>query len=295
MKLLRRQRALGAPRDPIGTLGLLLYVLLALCPIVAAVGYAAAYSIGLTGLLSSGFTLEAWRNALGSPETWSSLALSAGIATVVAGLSALAGIVLALGLGERLDSGPLSYAVYVPLTLPFTVAALIAFQWFTKSGLLSRLLWRLGLLSSLEDATALVNDPWGMGILATHLFIAAPFLALVFGRLARQERLADLRRLSATLGASRWQVLWRVSVPLLLWRGASNIALVFVVVLGSYEVPLLLGRQTPQMLSVLIMRKYGRFDVSDKPEAFAISVLYTVSVILFLAFVFGRRRSPERS
>lgn len=294
MRLPARSRFRAGASDPLGGIGLVLYVVLALLPILGAIAYALAYSVGLTGLLSSGFTLEAWRGALSAGEVWSSLALSAGIACTVAGLASLAGVALALGLEGRLASGPLSYVLYVPLALPFTVAALVAFQWFTRSGLFSRLLLHLGLIESLEEATALVNDPWALGIIATHLFIATPFLALVFHRLAEQDRLGELRRLAATLGASRWQFLFRVSLPLLLWRGASNIALVFVVVLGSYEVPLLLGRQSPQMLSVLIMRKYGRFDITDKPEAFAIAVLYTLSVLALLAVVFGRRVARSR-
>jgi putative spermidine/putrescine transport system permease protein len=108
-----------------------------------------------------------------------------------------------------------------------------------------------------------------------------------------QERIPELRALAATLGAGRLATLARITVPLLVRRGASNLLLVFVVVLGSYEVPLLLGRATPQMLSVLIMRKYGRFDIEDKPEAFAIAVMYTAVVLAVLVVVFRSRRRPR--
>ena len=58
--------------------------------------------------------------------------------------------------------------------------------------------------------------------------------------------------------------------------------LFFIYVMGAYEIPLLLGRQSPQMLSVLAMRKYARFDITQKPEAFAIAFLYAVLVSVVL-------------
>jgi putative spermidine/putrescine transport system permease protein len=278
------------PRDPLGGIGVALYAVCALLPMVGAVGYALAYSLGLTGLLSRGASVEAWRRALADPATWQSLGLSAGIAIVTVVLASVLGLILALVLDEQLSRGPLSYVAYAPLALPFTVAAIVVFGCLTQSGLLSRLLLRLGVIGELEDLAPLVNDRLGVGIVVTHLLIATPFLALVFQRLMVQERIHELRQLAATLGAGPVSTLARITVPLLLRRGLSNVLLVFVVVLGSYEVPLLLGRQSPQMLSVLIMRKYGRFDIEDKPEAFAIAVMYTAIVIGVLVVVFWTRR-----
>jgi putative spermidine/putrescine transport system permease protein len=281
------------PGDPLGTLGLLLYFACAVVPMAAAFGYAAAYSLGLTGLLSEGLTVRAWTRALTDPATWHSFALSLAIAAATVVMAAAAGMLLALTLGHRLARGPLSYVAYTPLALPFTVAAFVVFQWLTPSGLLARAALWAGLIDELDAFVPLVNDPYGIGILVTHVLIAAPFLALVFQRLIVQERVPELQQLSSTLGASRLQTLVRVTAPLLVRRGASNLALIFVVVLGSYEVPLLLGRQAPQMLSVLIMRKYGRFDIEDKPEAFALAALYTAVVVAGLALVFRSREGSR--
>ncbi|MEZ6090221.1 MAG: hypothetical protein R3C05_19780 [Pirellulaceae bacterium] len=53
--------------------------------------------------------------------------------------------------------------------------------------------------------------------------------------------------IAESLGASWWDSRWRAALPMLLSRGASMIMLLFILTLGSYEVPLLLGRQSPQM------------------------------------------------
>lgn len=281
----------SARRDPVGALGLALFLVVAIVPIGASLFYAGLYSFGLTGLLNRGFTLEAWRRVLGGREVWSSLALSVGVALAVVALAAIGGLALALGLRGRLDRGALSYALYLPLALPGTVAAFFTFQMLTGGGLLPRLLLRLGLLASPEAYAAPVQDRWAIGIVLTHAMLAIPFFALLFDKLRASERIDELSALAASLGASRGQRLRRVEIPLLLRAAASNLALLFVVVLGSYEVPLLLGRQAPQMLSVLTLRKYALFDIRQKPEAFVIALLYTALVLGVIGIAF--RRTPE--
>ena len=58
-----------------------------------------------------------------------------------------------------------------------------------------------------------------------------------------------------------------------------SLALLFAVVLGSYEIPLLIGSQSPQMISVLVLRRYALYDITQKPEAFIIALLYTLLVL----------------
>ena len=70
-----------------------------------------------------------------------------------------------------------------------------------------------------------------------------------------------------------------------------NTVLFFIYVMGAYEIPLMLGRQSPQMLSVLAMRKYARFDITQKPEAFVIAICYAVLVAAALLW-FRRQIRP---
>jgi putative spermidine/putrescine transport system permease protein len=276
-------------KDPLGALGLLLFLAIAIVPLGASLLYAGLYSLGLTGLLNTGFTLGAWRRVLGGHEVWASLALSVGVALAVVALAAAGGLALALALRGRLgdlDRGALSYALYLPLALPGTVAALFTFQMFTGGGLVPRLLLRLGMPAA--SYAAPVQDRWAIGIVLTHAALAVPFFALLFDKLHQSERIAELSTLAASLGASRGQRLRRVEIPLLLRAAASNLALLFVVVLGSYEIPLLLGRQAPQMLSVLTLRKYALFDIRQKPEAFVVALLYTALVLGVIGVVFRR-------
>ncbi|MEO1481548.1 MAG: ABC transporter permease subunit [Myxococcota bacterium] len=261
-------------------------------PIAAAAVYALLYSVGMTGLLAKGFTFDHWLAVFNKGELLSATLTSVAVALAVVVLAAGAGLTLALTLGASIDDGPVGLAAHVPLAVPGTVAALLVFLLFTASGFFPRLLLAVGVLGSLDNAPSLVHDPYYLGVITAHAFSAVPFLALVFRGLYRSERIAVLSQVAASLGATQRQTLWRITIPALLRRSESTLVLVFVLVLGSYEIPLLLGRQSPEMFSVLVMRKYGRFDLTEKPEALAIAFAYTLLVagLLALFFRFRERR-----
>ena len=273
-----------------GRLGLALFVLVALLPIAFSLGYAAAYSVGAVGLLSDGFTTAHWVRALGRGEVWASLGLSVYVAGVTVVLTISLALVLALYLRRPLQYGPLSYIIYFPLALPATVAAFLVFQLFSGAGYFTRLLLGLGLIHDPAQFPDLVHDPYAVGIILAHVGLAVPFFMLLFVQVHQAERVDELSRLAHTLGASRAQVLYRVGVPILLTKSTTNVLLLFIAVLGSYEIPLLLGRQAPQMLSVLTMRKYAMFDLAQKPEAFIVALVYTALVLALIVAAFRRGR-----
>jgi putative spermidine/putrescine transport system permease protein len=276
------------------TWGLWLFLLVSVLPIIASLIYVALYSVGATGLLSRGVTWAHWSAVLTGAEVWRSLALSTWVAGAVVVVSAGLGLAIALWQGPALDRGVLGASLYVPLAIPAIVAALMVFLLFGATGWMPRLLLRLGWIAEFDDKYSLVQDRYGMGLIAAHVFFTAPFLALFFRGLQRSERLDELARVAAALGASARQTLWSVSIPVLLRRGSATLALVFVLTLGSFEIPLLLGRQSPQMISVLVWYKYARFDLTVKPQALAIALIYSVFVGLSLAWLFRRRAGLER-
>ena len=284
----RLHRLIGG--DPVGLLGLGLFVTVAVLPIVISLGYAALYSIGAVGLLSDGLTLAHWRTLVESPEIVRSFGWSLYIAATTTVLAVGIALSITLLLRRRLSRGWLSYVVYFPLAIPGTVAAFVVFQVLSGAGFASRVALHLGLIAEQAQFPNLVQDAWGIGILVAHVGLAVPFFTLLFLQIYTGERIQSLLSLAATLGATPAQRIRRVAVPILLKRAFTNILLLFVAVLGSYEIPLLLDQQSPQMLSVLTMRKYALFDLHEKPEAFIIALLYTalVGTLIALAFRYGR-------
>jgi len=272
--------------------GLLLFGVLAVLPVVLSLAYAALYGIGLAGLLSQGFTLEPWRRVVTSTEVWASVGLSVYVALAVVLLTTALALPVALGLRERLEKGWLAPVLSFPLAIPGTVGAVLALQLLAGAGLLSRLALRLGLSGGIAEFPSLVQDRWLVGVIVTHVALATPFFAFLFADSFRSERAADFLELAATLGATRSQGLLRVTVPILLHAAAPSLVLLFVLVLGSFEIPVLLGRQSPQMLSVLTYRKYGLFDLSQKPEAYVLALAFTLLALGLVGLAFRLRGTP---
>lgn len=297
---LRRQAGSRDPLWPTSELrvgllthpGLWPFLVLTAAPVLASLLYATAYTFGAAGWLSRGLTLEHWRRVAGSHEVWAALGLSAYVAVMVVVLTLLLALPLALVLRKRLQSGLLSYLLALPMTVPGTVAALLALHVLGSAGLLSRLAFRLGLTHGMADFPVLVHDAALAGVIACHVALAVPFFTLLFAELHVSEQLEALGMLAASLGAGRWQRLRLVTLPVLLAGALPSFGLLFVLVFGSFEIPWLLGRQAPQMLSVLTYRKYALFDLAQKPEAFILALGYTVAVFGLAAAVTWRRGRP---
>jgi putative spermidine/putrescine transport system permease protein len=275
---------------PAGTWALAPFVVLVVLPVALAFGTAVLYSVGAVGLVADGVSLDAWRRVLDRGEALGAFALSGAVATATVALALAVALPLALSLRRPIARGPLGAWLHAPLAIPAVVGAFVAYQLLTPSGIVGRWLVAAGLVDGMDGVPVVVNDRWAVGIVVAHVGLAVPFVTLLLVELYRSERVAQLGALARSLGASRRAVRWRVEVPVLLRGVAPQAMLLWVAVFGSYEIPLLLGRQSPQMVSVLTLRTFERYDLADKPEAFVLAVVYAVVVGGILALALRRRR-----
>jgi len=259
------------------------FTAIVIVPMIASVIYALMYTLGLAGLMSRGFTLEHWRAVLFGRDLWYSLAFSVGTAFVsIATGSAIALLILRNGVA-RLNRGVMRSSLLVPLAFPGMVAAFVMLLLLADSGLIARVAFHAGLIASPVQFVSLVHDRANFGVVAAHVLMATPLLTFVFYEIFKSERIEELLAVGRSLGGEEGP-LWRlVAIPAILRRAIPTLILLVVVVTGSYEIPLLLGRQSPQMLSVLTMRKFGRFDILQKPQAFVIAVIYTILAVAVIA------------
>ena len=126
---------------------------------------------------------------------------------------------------------------------------------------------------------ALVYDSWAIGVIATVVWKELPFLLLVALSLQslRGRSLTDAAR---THGASRWQAVRLVTLPLLLRGMAPSIIAVFVFVLGSLELPLVLAPSSPLALPMLIQERRQALDMAAHGESYIIALLSAVLALL---------------
>jgi putative spermidine/putrescine transport system permease protein len=264
---------------------LLLLVLFAILPLVLGFGFALAYSFGLVGALNTGFTLENWTNLFANSDVVISFAYSAGLALASLSLSVILALIITIKFHVKFSKGIFSYLIYMPLAFPAIVAAFFIFQFLGNVGILSRLAYQFGIINSLESFPNLVNDRYSIGIILAQFLLSLPFFTLLYVSLFQTEKIEEYTQLASSLGANKNQSILKITIPILIKKSFPNLVLYFIFKLGTYEIPLLLGRSSPETISVLAVRKLQKFNLYDIPQGYAVAVIYTVVVISLLFIV----------
>lgn len=254
----------------------------------SSVVYGLAQSLGYLPFLGQrALSLDAYRNVVAgtnyAAEFWSGLWFSlwvSGASTLLSALCALL-IVSLWGLRTRANGRRTTGLILlnINLSFPHLVWAIGLSLLLSQSGLLARLVTVVGLIDGPSDFPVLVRDVYGLGIIVNYMTKETPFLVLTaLSILAAQPDAYAI--VAENLGASRWQRLRYVTLPLVLPGLLAGSLLVFAFVFGAYEVPALLGVRYPQMLSVLALELFLNPDLRSRAEGMAISVIMALVVLL---------------
>lgn len=261
-------------------------MLIGVVPFIAALGYALLYSFGGIGSANTGFTMEFWKSVLQSGLFFKSFFYSFKIALASVFLSVAGALWVTLKFNKNLEHKWVSFLIYLPLAVPGIVTGFFTLQLFAKSGFFARLTHQFGWITEPSQFPDLVNDSLAFGIILAFITMIMPFFILLFLNVYKNERIEALSTLAYSLGAKPRQVTYRVFLPILLKKTWVLIVLYVIFLLGAYEVPLLLGQESPQMLSVLIIRELKQFDLGKISEGYVVAVLYTVIVSLAAVLLF---------
>ncbi|MEJ7634324.1 sugar ABC transporter permease [Aeromicrobium sp.] len=263
---------------------------------IGGLAQALAQSLGQQPLLGdSRWSFDAYRSAATDPAVRSSIGLTLRIGILSTLLATVLGVGCALVV-RRLGSGRvwMTRLFQGTLAVPHLVGALCISLLLSPTGQVSRVAHAIGLVDGSQQFPALVQDGFGWGIIAEYVWKETPFMAVI----ALAAMTADLNRLedvSRTLGAARWQRLRHVTLPMLDAPVGAAAILVLAFTMGSYEVPVLLGRPFPAPLSVVTYQSFSDTDLTSRPQAMAVAVLLatltTIIAGLYLMLVqLSRRR-----
>ncbi len=149
------------------------------------------------------------------------------------------------------------------------------------------LLGRNGVFNKLLLASGLIEQPLTLmynftGVLIGMVHVLLPYMILpLYGALRRVD--PNVVQAAEGLGASGWRVFWRIHMPLTLNGIAAGTILVFVLSLGFFITPALLGGGRVVMIAVLIQQEVG--ELLDWNFAAALSGLLLVATVLIYAAV----------
>lgn len=200
---------------------------------------------------------------------------------VIAGLSSLLSLILGFIVALHLAAQPARRraVLTVLVLLPLWTSILVKCFAFTiilgREGIINSFLsWIFHTKIQLPLVLNMVGLLVGMANYLTPL-VVLPILA----SLLAIDR--AIYRAASIMGAKPARIFWTITVPLSLPGVVAGLGSIFVMSLGAFIVPALLGGPSAQMLSNLV-DFYNR-EVLDWPKASAISVLLFGMVFIFAA------------
>lgn len=268
-----------------------LLALPAVVPVVLVLGVSAigalAQSLGLLPFIGDPvLSLRGWAGS--ADELTRSVLVSAYIATASTVLSLVVGFAIAVYVLAAPRMGRAVAAISAAtIPIPHLIGAGAIGLLLSDSGFLDRL---LGLPPAFP---ALVGSSGFGAVIIEYAWKESAFVALVLiGSMSRS--VTGMCDAAATLGATAWQRILHIVLPLSVPALAVSALIVFVYTFGSYESAWLLGPTSPEPVSVRAVRLFGSVDLAARPEAMAtalVSLAVGLAVILAAAAVVqGRRR-----
>lgn len=261
----------------------------------ASVVYGVAQSLGWLPFLGQrDLNLHAYRNVVSSPthsaDFWRALLFSLWVSGAATVLSAGIAVIIAAALGEsRRPQRRIITLLNLNLAFPHLVWAIGLSLLLAQSGLLARLAAAVGLIDAPAQFPVLVRDRFGIGIILAYVGKEVPFLLLLLLSILRSQAV-QYGVVAENLGATRWQRLRFVTLPLVTPGLLAGSLLVFAFVFGAYEIPAVVGVRFPEMLSVLALDFFLNPDLRARAEGMAISVLMALVVLIVVAGSLRLRR-----
>lgn len=250
---------------------------------VGGVGVALAQSLGMLSPIGEvGPSWQHYLAILSAREFRVSLGWTIWLAGVATMIAAVTGLALALALRRLAKrSGLVNLVLQIPLAIPHLAMAVFLMTTLGPGGLLARLVYQVGLIGVAGDFPEMINDRWGVGIVLAYLLKELPFVTIMLlALLAREGR--ELEEQAQVLGASPWQRLRYVLLPILAPAALSSSLMVFAFIVGAYETPYLLGQTWPALLPVLAQQRYMDADLAQRPGAIAMAVILSFLTTLLV-------------
>lgn len=221
-----------------------------------------------------------------SPAALSALGLSVVTAAIATVVCAVLGVPLALLIarsGARV-AALLRAVVTVPLVLPPMVGGVALLFLLGRNGWLGRLLGEVGIQAPFTTAAVVI----------AQAFVALPFLVLALEGSLRATGVG-YEQAAAALGAGRWRILWRVTLPLAAPGLLAGIVLCFARAVGEFGATALFAGNAPGVTQTMPLAIYTAFNGAGVSQgtAVALSLLLLITAVAVLLLVRAWRPGPS--
>jgi ABC-type spermidine/putrescine transport system permease subunit I len=214
-----------------------------------------------------------WRTPVYGRVFWITLKISL-LTTVFAALLGYPAAYFLAGVKPRTRQ-VLLLCVIVPFFLSVLVRNYVWMILLQRTGLLNRKLVEWGVITAPLD---LMYNEFGVLVAMVNMLLPYMIFPVLSALLAIPP---ELRHASASLGAHPARTFWRVTLPLSMPGVAAGALLVFIVSLGFFITPALLGGPRQMMVSNLI--EFSVRQVLNWPFAFALANTLLIGTLLLYA------------
>jgi sulfate transport system permease protein len=223
--------------------------------------------------------LTAVWDAITTPAAVSAFSLTVEVAAIAVVLNTVFGIVLALALARGRFRG--KWLLDAIIDLPFAVSPVVI-------GLSLVLVYgRGGWLADLPFQVVF-SVP---GIVLATIFVTLPFVVREVTPVLREIG-DEQEQAASTLGSSRWQTFWRMTLPSIRWGIAYGVVLSVARAIGEFgAVSVVSGKISGQTetLTLLVEKRFGNFDLAGAYAASALLALIALSTLLAMTAISPRR------
>lgn len=233
----------------------------------------------LLSVFDPGFTIKHYLSLIESPIYLRVLAVTLQISFIVTMFCLLLGYPAAYVVSSV--KGRWATWLMGMVVLCFWTSILIrTYSWMAilqRTGVINTILIRLGIISGPLE---LMYNLFGVTLGMIHILL--PFMVLpLYGVMEGIDR--SLPKAAQNLGASPFKAFWKVFVPLSLPGVGAGCMLVFVIGIGFFITPALLGGGRVIMISNLIDIQVTRLLNWGFASAISVALIFVVLVIFFLS------------
>lgn len=175
------------------------------------------------------------------------------------------------------------------VVLPFWTSLLVrTYAWMIllgNNGIINKLLVGAGLI---ERPLPLLHNEFGVLVGMVHVLLPY-FVFPVYAVMLRVDR--NLMAAAEGLGAPLWQVMRRIYLPLTLPGVVAGATLVFILSLGFFITPALLGGGKVMMIALLIEQQVGQMLNWGMAAAMCMTLVAAILVTYAVVKRLGRRRA----
>ena len=245
--------------------------------------------VGLVLLALATLALRAAENpemlaaAAVDPDVWAAIGTTFAAAALAVALLALLGTPLAY-LMARSRSRALPFVealVDLPLVLPHTIAGLLVYLVFMRSGPLGAPLGAVGL--SFEDAFP--------GIVAAMLFVGIPYYVDA-ARDGFAKVPVELEEVARTLGAGRGTAFARVALPLAARECLSGAVTAWGRAVGEFAAVIMIAYY-PLVISTLIYTRFTQYGLAETVAVAVVLLAVCGTVLVLLRRAAARLWRPD--